>query len=75
MVNVHHLHERIRGDERAEFVQRLVFEYVVGKSSIRALAAEHGWSYGSINNLLREGGVTFRPRGGNKRRPKQQEAA
>lgn len=37
---------------------------------MHALAAKTGRSYGWVHNVLREGGVEFRKRGGNTQAPK-----
>ena len=60
--------ERIPADGRDTFAGWLAAEYRQGLS-IRAVAARHGLSYGRAHVLLTEADVTFRPRGGNTRRP------
>ncbi|GAA2439655.1 helix-turn-helix domain-containing protein [Streptomyces glaucus] len=58
-------HKRVRGEQRQQLAQLLKTKYDAG-ASIRELAAETGRSYGSINRLLHEIGVTFRGRGGSR---------
>jgi hypothetical protein len=48
--------------QRVEVVRRYTDDEP--KPSIRALAAEFGCSYGTINNILREARAKIRPRGG-----------
>ena len=55
--------QRIPVDERPAVVTEVARRYYDG-ASIRGLSAELGMSYGLIHRLLREAGVTFRPRGG-----------
>lgn len=58
---------RVRGDERARLQKALADGYAAD-ASIRALAAEHGLSYGLTRTLLSEAGVRLRPRA---RRPRK----
>lgn len=60
-------HQRVRGERRHQLAARLKKKYDAG-SSIRALAAETGRSYGHINQLLHEAGVDLRGRGGSRNR-------
>jgi hypothetical protein len=61
-------HARIVGEDRAQLAEDLKKKHKKG-ASIRALAKETGRSYGSINRLLREAGVTFeRPQPAQRRR-------
>ena len=54
---------RITGSERAKLAADLKQRYSSG-SSIRALAAETGRSYGFVHRMLTESGVALRGRGG-----------
>lgn len=54
---------RITGDERGTISDQLRRQYEKG-SSIRAIAAETGRSYGFVHRVLLESGVTLRSRGG-----------
>ncbi len=54
---------RITGTVRSRLAADLKKKYEQG-SSIRALAAETGRSYGFVHRLLVDGGVTLRGRGG-----------
>lgn len=56
-------YRQLRGDERAAMIHRLADAYEAG-ASIRALAARHHLTYGTVRNLLIEGHVTLRRRGG-----------
>ncbi|NLA30180.1 MAG: transcriptional regulator [Propionibacterium sp.] len=55
--------KRVRGELRREVQQSFVERYQAGES-IRSLAADSGRSYGFVQALLKDAGVTFRPRGG-----------
>ena len=55
---------RITGTLRAALAKALKKQYTAG-TSIRALAADTGRSYGFIHRILAEEGITFRTRGGN----------
>lgn len=55
--------EVLQGAARTELAAQMVKEYEAG-SKVRTLAKKYGGSYGWAHTLLREGGVTFRPRGG-----------
>lgn len=55
--------QRLTPDERRAMAQVLAQRYRDG-ASIRSLAADFGRSYGFVQRLLREAGVTARPRGG-----------
>jgi hypothetical protein len=61
---------RISGEERTRLGKHVVEKYNAG-ASIRQLAAQTRWSYGLIRRMLIEGGVTFRPPGGNALRARQ----
>ena len=54
---------RITGGERSKLAGDLKRKYTSG-SSIRALAAETGRSYGFVHRMLSESGVQLRGRGG-----------
>jgi len=54
---------RITGDERGTLSDELRRKYEQG-SSIRAIAADTGRSYGFVHRVLMESGVTLRSRGG-----------
>jgi len=60
---------RIVGSERQTLARDLVSRYTSG-SSIRALAADTGRSYGFVHRVLTEAGVELRQRGGARRRKK-----
>jgi hypothetical protein len=51
------------GKSRDQLLTELRTAYEAG-SSIRALVASTGHSYGSIHTMLRESGATMRSRGG-----------
>ena len=54
----------VTGPDRQALVAQLATEYVAG-ASIRTLAETHGQPYGTVRTMLiREAGVTLRPRGG-----------
>lgn len=55
--------KRVSGELRNEVQQSFVERYEAGES-IRSLAAECGRSYGFVQGLLKDAGVTFRQRGG-----------
>lgn len=55
--------QRVKADQRAKIAEVLVNEYQKGKS-IRMLAKEYQVSIGLARNLLIDGGVNFRSRGG-----------
>ena len=59
--------KRLTEVEQRTLLEQLRPRYEAG-SSIRELAEETGRSYGSINRLLVQGGVTMRKRGGNVRK-------
>lgn len=54
---------RITGDERGTLSGELRRQYEQG-SSIRAIAADTGRSYGFVHRVLMESGTTLRSRGG-----------
>lgn len=54
---------RVTPAERAKRSKRLAAAYKKGQS-VRQLAEENAVSYGHVHLLLKEAGVTFRPRGG-----------
>ncbi|MEW1567944.1 helix-turn-helix domain-containing protein [Streptomyces sp. NPDC093509] len=58
--------QRFTGEARVQLAADLKSAYESG-GSIRSLAAEHGWSYGFVHDLLREAGTQLRPRGGSTR--------
>ncbi|MGW6486177.1 helix-turn-helix domain-containing protein [Streptomyces sp. NPDC055056] len=60
---------RFTGEARVQLAADLKSAYESG-ASIRGLAAEHGWSYGFVRDLLREGDTQLRPRGGRTRGPR-----
>lgn len=64
---------RITGNERGDLSADLRRRYEAG-SSIRALAADTGRSYGFIHRVLLESGAKLRGRGGATRSRKQQPA-
>ncbi|WP_127452964.1 helix-turn-helix domain-containing protein [Streptomyces sp. B29(2018)] len=55
------------GPDRDKAAADLKKKYDSG-TSIRALAEETGRSYGGVHRLLADAGVTFRSRGGDRRR-------
>lgn len=57
---------RITGEARETLAGQLCQRYQAGES-IRAIAADLGRSYGFVQTLLREAGVTLRTRGGDTR--------
>ncbi|WP_232821912.1 helix-turn-helix domain-containing protein, partial [Desertihabitans aurantiacus] len=59
---------RITGDQRATMARELGERYAAGES-IRALADSTGRSYGFVQALIRESGVSVRSRGGAVARP------
>ncbi len=56
---------RLWGLDRMVFARRLAREYADG-ATVRAIAAKHGRSYGSVHDLLALAGTAFRPRSGNR---------
>jgi hypothetical protein len=54
---------RVVGDSRAQLAEQLRSRYETGES-IRSMAADLGRSYGFVQNLLKESGVSLRGRGG-----------
>ena len=54
---------RVTGDDRSTLTSDLKRKYE-GGASIRALAEEHGRSYGFVHRILSESGVALRGRGG-----------
>ncbi|MGV2914617.1 helix-turn-helix domain-containing protein [Streptomyces alfalfae] len=54
---------RLKGTERKAVAARLGRDYDSG-ATIRALAAEHAMSYGTVRQLLLEAGARLRRRGG-----------
>ncbi|MFE9813423.1 helix-turn-helix domain-containing protein [Streptomyces sp. NPDC005227] len=58
--------QRFTGEARVQLAADLKSAYDSG-ASIRTLAAEHGWSYGFVHDLLRKAGTQLRPRGGSTR--------
>jgi hypothetical protein len=54
---------RITGGDRTKLAADLKRKYATG-TSIRALAAETGRSYGFVHRMLSESGVALRGRGG-----------
>lgn len=64
--------KRISGDLRAQVATDFAERYQAGES-IRSLAADSGRSYGFVQGLLKESGVTLRGRGG-ARTPKKGDA-
>jgi hypothetical protein len=58
---------RVTGDDRDTLSGQLKTKYE-GGASIRALAEEHGRSYGFVHRILSESGATLRGRGGATRR-------
>jgi transposase len=57
---------RIVGDHRTRLAEELQQRYVGGES-IRSIAEEVGRSYGFVQGLLKESGVSLRGRGGDTR--------
>lgn len=64
------MRQTIRGDARDNLRQELKIAYEADRRTIRALAAEHGLSYGRTWTLLREAGTELRSRGGDMRSPR-----
>ena len=62
--------QRVIGEERDLAIRQLLTEYEQGRS-IRDLAARHRISIGLARNLLVQGGVQFRTRGGATRGPRK----
>ena len=62
--------QRVTGPVRAKMAKALARQYKAG-TSIRALAEEHGRSYGFVHALLIEAGVSLRGRGGRAASPKR----
>jgi helix-turn-helix protein len=60
-------HKRITGPARDEIAAQLRKDYENG-TTLRALAASSGRSYGFVHRVLTQSGVTLRPRGGSVRR-------
>ena len=60
---------RVTGGDRDSLSVQLKKKYE-GGSSIRALAEEHGRSYGFVHRILSESGATLRGRGGATRKKK-----
>lgn len=58
---------RIVGDERESLAAEYARRYDAG-SSIRAIAAESGRSYGFVHRVLAENGISLRARGGDTKR-------
>ena len=58
---------RVTGDDRDTLSGQLKKKYE-GGASIRALAEEHGRSYGFVHRILSEAGASLRGRGGATRR-------
>ena len=54
---------RVTGGDRESLSSQLKKKYE-GGSSIRALAEEHGRSYGFVHRILSESGAALRGRGG-----------
>jgi hypothetical protein len=54
---------RVTGDDRESLSGALKQKYE-GGASIRALAEEHGRSYGFVHRILSESGAALRGRGG-----------
>jgi hypothetical protein len=54
---------RVTGDDRETLSGQLKRKYE-GGASIRALAEEHGRSYGFVHRILSESGASLRGRGG-----------
>lgn len=59
--------KRVTGEARAKLIKDLSAKYDKG-ATIRVLHEETGRSFGAIQRLLIEGGVTMRPRGGANRK-------
>ena len=60
---------RVTGGDRDTLSGQLRKKYE-GGASIRALAEEHGRSYGFVHRILSESGATLRGRGGATRKKK-----
>jgi hypothetical protein len=60
---------RVTGGDRESLSGQLRKKYE-GGASIRALAEEHGRSYGFVHRILSESGATLRGRGGATRKKK-----
>lgn len=60
---------RLRGETRRQAAEQMANEYRAG-ASLRALAAQHGRSYGLMWTLVQEGGATLRGRGGARSGPR-----
>ncbi len=60
---------RVTGGDRDSLSGQLKKKYEAG-ASIRALAEEHGRSYGFVHRILSEAGATLRGRGGATRKKK-----
>lgn len=60
---------RVTGGDRDSLSEQLRKKYE-GGASIRALAEEHGRSYGFVHRILSESGATLRGRGGATRKKK-----
>jgi DNA-directed RNA polymerase specialized sigma24 family protein len=58
---------RLTGEDRLKMTDRVAKLYARGQS-IREISVETGRSYGAVHTLLREAGVTLRPRGNPKAR-------
>lgn len=56
-------YSRLARDERIRVAARLSEEYEAG-AAIRTLATRYQFSYGRVYRLLKEQGVSLRPRGG-----------
>lgn len=54
---------RVTGTDRDSLQQRVAQMYEKDELSIREIADQVGRSYGATHRLLRDAGVTFRPRG------------
>ncbi len=59
---------RIPGEEHEQLAEQLAGRCNAG-ASIRELCAETGYSIGRVRGLLISADVTFRDRGGHRRRP------
>ncbi|WP_328434514.1 helix-turn-helix domain-containing protein [Streptomyces sp. NBC_00425] len=59
---------RLRGEQRQAKAEELQAKYYAG-SSIRSLADQTGYSYGTVRNLLLLAGTRLRKRGGGLPRP------
>lgn len=58
--------KRVVGEDRDKLKAALKAKYEAG-ATVRTLHEETGRSYGAIQKLLVEAGVTMRPRGGNRK--------